>query len=325
MRRARCSGPALRSPIRSDAASTGIQALPGAASGRTDSVHFSINIPNFGDFADGRVVATVATTAEAAGWDALFVWDHVVHDKQMRQGQPFGDPWMLLTAAALATSRLRLGTMVTPVARRRPEQLARQVATLDAISGGRVIFGAGLGGPIEDEFASFGDTADPVVLAGRLDEGLELLSRYWSGETVEHDGPHYRVRETALLPATIQRPRPPVWIAGYWPNHRPMRRAAKWDGAVPLFKSARHGQTPTPEEVRELADYIAQQRGDRANDPFDIVVGGVSEPTAAADQIRSMEEAGATWWDERQAQTNPDHYSAEAVLRRAEAGPPAFC
>jgi alkanesulfonate monooxygenase SsuD/methylene tetrahydromethanopterin reductase-like flavin-dependent oxidoreductase (luciferase family) len=134
------------------------------------------------------------------------------------------------------------GTLVTPVARRRPEQLARQVATLDSLSRGRVVFSAGLGGPIEDEFASFGDTTDPVVLAERLDEGLGLLSRYWSGETVEHDGPHYRVRQTALLPATVQRPRPAVWIAGYWPHRRPMRRAAQRDGAVPLFESARHGQ-----------------------------------------------------------------------------------
>jgi alkanesulfonate monooxygenase SsuD/methylene tetrahydromethanopterin reductase-like flavin-dependent oxidoreductase (luciferase family) len=287
-------------------------------------VQCSINIPNFGDFADARTVAKVATAGEAAGWDALFIWDHVVHDKQRRAGQPFGDPWMLLTAAALATSRLRLGTMVTPVARRRPEQLARQVATLDALSGGRVVFGAGLGGPIEDEFASFGDTTDPVVLAERLDEGLELLSRYWSGETVEHDGQHYRVRQTALLPATVQRPRPPVWIAGYWPNRRPMRRAAEWDGAVPLFESARHGQAPTQQQVRELADYIARQRGDRAAGPFDIVVGGVSDPATAADQLGPLQDAGATWWDERQVQTNPDHHRADPVLRRVEAGPPAI-
>jgi alkanesulfonate monooxygenase SsuD/methylene tetrahydromethanopterin reductase-like flavin-dependent oxidoreductase (luciferase family) len=285
-------------------------------------VHFSINIPNFGDFADAHTVAKVATAAEAAGWDALFVWDHVVHDKQQRLGQPFGDPWILLTAAALATSRLRLGPLVTPVARRRPEQLARQVATLDGLSGGRVIFGAGLGGPIEDEFGSFGDTTDSVVLAQRLDEGLELLSRYWSGETVDHDGAHYRVRQAALLPVTVQRPRPPVWIAGYWPNRRPMRRAAKWDGAVPLFKSARHGDTPSPDELRDLVNYIAQQRGDRAKDPFDIVVGGVSEPTTAADLIGPLREAGATWWDERLAQANPDHYRAEPILRRIEAGPP---
>jgi alkanesulfonate monooxygenase SsuD/methylene tetrahydromethanopterin reductase-like flavin-dependent oxidoreductase (luciferase family) len=287
-------------------------------------MRFSVNIPNFGDFADARVVAQVARAAEAAGWDALFVWDHVVHDKQRRQGQPFGDPWMLLTAAALTTSRLRLGPMVTPVARRRPEQLARQVATLDALSGGRVVFGAGLGGPIEDEFASFGDTTDPVVLAERLDEGLELLSRYWSGETVDHVGKHYRVRQTALLPAAVQRPRPPVWIAGYWPNRRPMRRAARWDGAVPLFELARHGQAPAPEDVRELVGYIAGQRGDRAGEPFEVVVGGVSDPATAADLIGPLQDAGATWWDERQVQTNPDHYRADAVLRRIEAGPPVI-
>jgi alkanesulfonate monooxygenase SsuD/methylene tetrahydromethanopterin reductase-like flavin-dependent oxidoreductase (luciferase family) len=282
-----------------------------------------VNIPNFGDFADARVVATVASAAEAAGWDALFVWDHVVHDKQLRKGQPFGDPWMLLTAAALATSRLRLGTLVTPVARRRPEQVARQVATLDALSGGRVIFGAGLGGPIEDEFGSFGDTTDPVVLAERLDEGLDLLSRYWSGETVDHDGRHYRVRETALLPPTVQQPRPPVWIAGYWPNRRPMRRAAKWDGAVPLFKNARHGESPSPEDVRDLAGYIAQLRGERTNDRFDIVVGGVSEPSGG-DQLEPLREAGATWWDERQPQSTSDHFRAAPVLRRIEAGPPSI-
>jgi alkanesulfonate monooxygenase SsuD/methylene tetrahydromethanopterin reductase-like flavin-dependent oxidoreductase (luciferase family) len=287
-------------------------------------VHFSINIPNFGDFADARTVSKVATAAEAAGWDGLFVWDHVVHDKQRRQGQPFGDPWILLTAAALATSRIRLGPLVTPVARRRPEQLARQVATLDALSGGRVVFGAGLGGPIEDEFASFGDTTDPVVLAERLDEGLELLRRYWAGETVDHDGPHYRVRQTALLPATVQQPRPPVWIAGYWPNRRPMRRAANWDGAVPLFESARHGEPPPLGEVRDLAGYLAEQRGDRAAEPFDLIVGGASDASAAADQIGPLQEAGATWWDERQVQSNPDHYRAEAVLRRIDAGPPAI-
>jgi alkanesulfonate monooxygenase SsuD/methylene tetrahydromethanopterin reductase-like flavin-dependent oxidoreductase (luciferase family) len=285
-------------------------------------VRCSVNIPNFGDFADPRAVAQVAVAAEAAGWDALFVWDHVVHDKQARGRQPLGDPWMLLTAAALATSRIRLGPLVTPVARRRPEQLARQVATLDVLSGGRVVFGAGLGGPIEDEFGSFGDTTDPVVLAERLDEGLDLLARYWTGETVDHDGRHYRVRATELLPVTVQRPRPPVWIAGYWPNRRPMRRAAQWDGAVPLFESARHGQAPDPAEVRDLVDYIAGQRGDRAGEPFDIVVGGASDPASATDLLGPLRDAGATWWDERQVQTDPDHYRAAPVLRRIEAGPP---
>lgn len=295
-------------------------------------VRFSINIPNFGDFADARAVATVATAAEHAGWDGLFVWDHVVHDKVLRRGQPFGDPWMLLTAAALATTRLRLGTLLTPVARRRPEQLARQVSTLDAISGGRVIFAAGLGGPIEDEYGSFGETTDPGVLAERLDEGLELLQRYWSGESVDHDGRHYEVHDVTLLPATVQRPRPPVWIGGFWPRRRPMRRAARWDGAVPLFVDARHGQIPPLDQVRDLVDYISRFRADGAGEPdqpdrqYDIVLGGATpgESAKARDLIAPLADAGATWWDERQLQGSDDLYRLDSVLRRVEAGPPAL-
>jgi alkanesulfonate monooxygenase SsuD/methylene tetrahydromethanopterin reductase-like flavin-dependent oxidoreductase (luciferase family) len=289
-------------------------------------VRFSINIPNFGDFADSRTVATVAAAAEAAGWDGLFVWDHVVQDKSKRAGQPFGDPWMLLTAAALATSRLRLGTMVTPVARRRPEQLARQVANLDVLSGGRAIFSAGLGGPIEDEFGSFGDTTDPRVLAERLDEGLELLERYWSGEQVSHHGRHYRVHEVTLLPAPVQRPRPPVWIGGFWPHRPPMRRAARWDGAVPLFTDAGHGRLPPLEQVRDLVAYIARHRDEHAERPFEIVLGGASpaDPAEAREAIAALAEAGATWWDERQLPAGEDLYRQTAVLRRIELGPLAL-
>jgi alkanesulfonate monooxygenase SsuD/methylene tetrahydromethanopterin reductase-like flavin-dependent oxidoreductase (luciferase family) len=282
-------------------------------------MRYSVNVPNFGDFADPRTVATVARAAEDAGWDGLFVWDHVVHSKEMRRGLPFGDPWMLLTAAALATSRIRLGTLVTPVARRRPEQLARQVATLDVLSGGRVIFGAGLGGPVEDEFGSFGDETDPVVLAGKLDEGLGLLARYWAGERVDHDGPHYRVRDVELLPATEQQPRPPVWVGGFWPNRRPFRRAARWDGVVPLFASG-HGAPPTPEEVRDVAAYVGEHRA--GSDSFDLVAGGRTTPEAAADVVGPLAAAGATWWDERGLYESPDLYSRATVLRRIEAGPP---
>lgn len=288
-------------------------------------MRFSINIPNFGDFADARTVARVAQTAEEAGWDGLFVWDHVVHSKKQRQGQPFGDPWMLLTAAALATSRIMLGPLVTPVARRRPEQLARQVATLDSMSGGRVIFGAGLGGPIDDEFGSFGDETDPKVLAEKLDEGLDLLAQYWSGDTVNHDGRHYRVDDVTLLPATVQRPRPPVWIAGYWPRKTPMRRAARWDGAVPLFLDANHGVAPPVEELRELMGYLRGLRGDVAADtPYDVIVGGISDPADYRGVIEPLAEAGATWWDERQLIRGTDFYRLDPVLRRIEQGPPSI-
>lgn len=287
-------------------------------------MRYSINIPNFGDFADARTVAQTATAAEQAGWDGLFVWDHVVHDKEVQRGKPFGDPWMLLTAAALATSRIRLGPLVAAVPRHRPEQLARQVATLDAMSGGRVTLGAGLGGPADDEYGSFGDTVDRTVHAERLDEALELLTRYWSGESVDHDGAHYRVQATQLLPATVQRPRPPVWIGGFWPNRPPMRRAARWDGAAPLFADALHGVPPRPEQLAEVVSYIGKHREPTAAAPFEMVVGGLTpaDPVQARDIVGPLADAGATWWDERQLQTGGLIDSYEAVLRRIEAGPP---
>jgi alkanesulfonate monooxygenase SsuD/methylene tetrahydromethanopterin reductase-like flavin-dependent oxidoreductase (luciferase family) len=284
-------------------------------------VRFSINIPNFGDFADAEVVATVAEAAEAAGWDALFIWDHILYDRQARQS--LGDPWILLTAAALATERIKLGPLVTPLARRRPEQLARQVSTLDNLSRGRVIFGAGLGGPIEDEYGSFGEPTDARLLAGRLDEGLELLDRYWSGEPLTHRGRHYEVEDVALLPTPVQRPRVPVWIGGFWPHRRPMRRAARWDGAVPLFMSATHGHVPPLEEFRELVAFVRANRDADPSQPFEFVLGGPTPTNTARarDLLGPLSEAGATWWDERRP-IDDEIDRLEPLLRRIEAGPP---
>ncbi|MHA7957857.1 LLM class flavin-dependent oxidoreductase [Streptomyces sp. L500] len=287
-------------------------------------MRFSVNVPNFGDFSDARNVATLAVAAEEAGWDGVFLWDHVVHRKDFPR--PVGDPWMLLTAAALATTRIRLGTLVTPVPRRRPHQLARQVATLDRISGGRVVFAAGLGGPVEDEYGSFGEPTDEVLLAERLDEGLGLLEEYWTGEPVTHHGRHFHADDVALLPAPVQRPRPPVWIAGFWPHRRPMRRAARWDGAVPLFESAGHGSAPAVGELRDLVAYVHRHRpDDRRDAPFEVVVGGVSpgqDAAAARDVVGPLLDAGATWWDERLPLRDPRLSHLGTVLRRTEQGPP---
>ena len=284
-------------------------------------MRFSINIPNFGDFADAEVVAQLASATEASGWDALFVWDHIVYDRRARMR--IGDPWMLLTAAALATTRIKLGPMVTPVPRRRPQQLARQVSTLDNLSGGRVIFGAGLGGPIEDEYGSFGEPTDARLLAEQLDEGLDLLDRYWSGDPVSHEGRHYQARDVALLPTPVQRPRVPVWIGGFWPARRPMRRAARWDGAVPLFESATHGHVPPLDEVRDLVAYVRRHRDGDPDDSFEFVLGGPSaaDRAAALDLLGPLIEAGATWWDERRP-IDDQVDRLEPVLRRVEAGPP---
>jgi alkanesulfonate monooxygenase SsuD/methylene tetrahydromethanopterin reductase-like flavin-dependent oxidoreductase (luciferase family) len=179
--------------------------------------------------------------------------------------------------------------------------------------------------PVEDEFASFGDTTDLVLLAEHLDEGLDLLGRYWSGEAVNHDGRHYQVRDVALLPGSVQRPRPPVWISGFWPHRRPIRRAARWDGVVPLFDTAKHGHVPTVDQVRDLVTYVRQHREAR-DSPFEIVLGGLSpgDPAKAGELIAPLAEAGATWWDERQLQIGEDLDRLTPVLRRIDQGPPTL-
>ncbi len=150
-------------------------------------VRYGICVPNLAEFSDPRRVAALARRAEEAGWDGFFVWDHVV----FAYGVPeTADPWVLLTVIATATERIRLGPLVTPVARRRPGTLARQATSLDRLSGGRLIFGAGLGFTLPAEYGTWGESVDPRVVAGRLDEGLEVLARLWSGERVDFRGEH---------------------------------------------------------------------------------------------------------------------------------------
>jgi alkanesulfonate monooxygenase SsuD/methylene tetrahydromethanopterin reductase-like flavin-dependent oxidoreductase (luciferase family) len=287
-------------------------------------MRFAIDIPNFGDFADPRVVADLAGRAEAAGWDALFVWDHVTHRKALRRR--IADPWILLTAAALATSTIRLGTMLTPVPRRRVQKLAREVTTLDQLTGGRMVFGAGLGSPIADEFGSFGEPTDPKELAGRLDEGLAALDLLWSGEPVTFRGQHVIIDDVTFLPTPVQRPRVPIWVGGVWPARRPMRRAAPWDGAAPIMPFGDGGVPPQPDAgtTAEIHAFLAGCRaeGGREAEPFDLVMSGMSpaDPGAAEDLTAELAQAGATWWAEN---LWTDLESAAPMIRRAEQGPPA--
>lgn len=290
-------------------------------------MRFAVNIPNFGDFADPRLVANLAQEAENAGWDGLFVWDHVVHHKNLRR--EIADPWVLLTAAALATSRIRLGTMITPVARRRVSKLAREVTTLDRLTGGRMILGVGLGAPFEDEYGTFGETTDPVRLAAKLDEGLFALNELWSGEPVTFHGEHVVVDDVAFAPVPVQRPRVPIWVGGNWPAKRPMRRAARWDGAVPILKVQGldpEGNRKPPEVdaafVREVNAFLTEQRAGngKAGEPFDLCVCGSTTPGDAADRTGPLEQAGATWWQE--CRWNDELERAKPMFERVAAGRP---
>src|SRR5437588_2965172 len=206
-------------------------------------------VANLGTYADPRQTVRLALAAEEAGWDGLFLWDHLA----FVWGPPAADPWVTLAAVAAGTSRLRLGTMVTPVARRRPQVLAQTVATLDVLSGGRVVFGAGLGGVVS-EFGKFGEPTDAKVRAAMLDEGLDLLRRYWSGAEVTHRGEHYTVDGVKLAPTPVQE-HLPIWIGGNRPPS--LRRAARWDGWI-ADSSDPPGLTLTPDHVTRSIEALGR-------------------------------------------------------------------
>ena len=281
-------------------------------------MRYALNLPNFADYADARKVAALAAEAEAAGWDGFFVWDHMVYDK--RQRLPVADPWILLAAVVLATERLRLGPMVTPLARRRPWKVARETVTLDHLSGGRLILGVGLGTPAEDEFGAFGEPTEAATRAARLDEGLEVLTRLWSGETVSFEGRHYRVDQVAFQPTPVQRPRIPVFVAGVWPRRAPLRRAARFDGVVPLKVGAEELVMLEADELAELLEVVRAERP--GGGPFEVMVGGRTpgdDPAAARAVVEPLAAAGMTWWTE---ELEPRRGDLEAMWERIRQGPP---
>ncbi len=253
-------------------------------------MRYGVWVPNFGEYGDPRTLVALAVDAEAAGWDGFFLWDHVLRAETV----PIVDPWVALSAIAARTERVRLGTLVTPLPRRRPWKLAREVTSLDHLSGGRVILGVGAGSPPEPEFARFGEDPDPRVRAAKLDEGLEVLAGLWSGKPFRYEGRHYRVGEAEFLPTPLQTPRVPIWTAGMWPSRAPFRRAARWDGVFPLKRGA---ALLTPDDVREISRFVAARRGEGG--AFDLAVTGETpgdDPRKARGSVASFQEAGATWW-----------------------------
>lgn len=274
-------------------------------------MHHGIVVANLGDYCDPRVAVKLARTAEEVGWEGFFVWDHL----GFVWGAPSGDPWIILSAVAASTQRLKIGTAVTPLARRRIQVVANGLATLDLLSSGRVIFGAGLGG-VPREFAAFGDPGDVKERAARLDEGLTVLDRLMSGEEVTHNGRHYTVEGIRLAPLPVQRPRVPVWIGGE--AGPALRRAARWDGwlasATPLDGSI--SMSKSPAQIGEMVAGIQRHRTSDA--PFDVALDGYSEPEDDA-LPRAYAESGATWWLES---IHGRRGTVDEMLARVKAGPP---
>lgn len=279
---------------------------------------YAIDVPNFGDYGDPKTLVELAREAEAAGWDGFFIWDHIVLDLAMRE--PMLDVWIALAAIAASTERIKIGPMITPVARRRPWKLARETVTLDRLSNGRLIFGAGLGHPPEAEFDLFGETPHAKVRAQKLDEGLAVMTGLWSGQPFHYDGGYFNIAEVTFLPKPVQEPRIPVWIAGIWPNKRPFRRAAKWDGVVPITVGADGLPTqPTVDDVRQIRAYVAKHRP--SGEPFDVAIGGETpaDRVGAAGVVQPYADAGVTWWIE---QVNAWSGPLDEMRDRVRQGPP---
>jgi alkanesulfonate monooxygenase SsuD/methylene tetrahydromethanopterin reductase-like flavin-dependent oxidoreductase (luciferase family) len=270
-------------------------------------MRFGSYTPNFDFCGDARVLADLAHAAETAGWDGFFIWDH------LQFGEPTVDPWIALTAMALRTQRIRLGPLVTPVPRRHIAKLAREIISLDRLSGGRLILGVGAGFSALPDYTAFGDVGDPKLRAAKLDEALEVLASLLSGAPVRHVGVHYRVDCEAFEPP-LQRPRVPVWVAASWPAKKPLLRASQWDGIVPVNSM---GLEVPPEHLRHIVVAIREQRGD--NSAFDIVAFGKTRDPADTALVRDCAAAGATWWMESIFTRGN---SLAATRARIEMGPP---
>lgn len=277
-------------------------------------MQYGIYMSNYGAELSAQALAELAHEAEEAGWDGFFLWDQIHVSKSLRA--PVLDPWVTLAAIAVTTKQIRIGTTVTPVARRRPWKLARETVTLDHLSQGRLILTVGLGFPPEAEFAHFGEDPDPKVRAAKLDEGLDILAGLWSGKPFHYHGQYYQIEKTVFLPPTFQSPRIPVWVGGYWPNKAPFRRAARWDGAFPL----KIGGAMKKKDLEEILAYIQEFRSDSA--PFDLVMMGYTpgDDLEKARKIISPYQAGGlTWWLESLFQV---HDSIAAMRERIRQGPP---
>jgi alkanesulfonate monooxygenase SsuD/methylene tetrahydromethanopterin reductase-like flavin-dependent oxidoreductase (luciferase family) len=241
-------------------------------------VRHALYLPPFGELADPRVLVDLAVDAEGGGWDGVFLWDHVLRPA----GEPaeIADAWVALSAIATATSTIRLGPMVTPVVRRRPQKLAREVVTLDRLSQGRLVLGLGLGVDTSGELSKFGEVVDAAQRGDILDEGLEVLDGLWSGRRVDHRGPHFTVADVVFSPVAVQRPRVPVWLAARGSARRPVRRAARWDGLFPIDVDA--------DNLARMVEVVVGERG--GLEGFDIAVRALP-----GEDVSGLEERGATW------------------------------
>lgn len=291
-------------------------------------VRHGLLLPNAGYYADPARLVDVAVRAEESGWDGLFLWDHLMFARELRL--PMADAWTVVTAILARTTRLRSGPLMTPLARRRPWKVARETTTLDHLSAGRLVLGAGLGAEPDLDFGAFGEPTGLRTRAAKLDEALRVLSGLWRGTEFSHTGEHYRVDRATFLPTPRStdrhgHPAVTVWSAATWPASRigALRRAARFDGVAPMVRDDRgHLRGPEPAELTAILNRLAELAPAQSPDrPYEVVALDRSRPGTgqAADRTGLLAAAGATW---RIEAFDPWRRSPKELTGWLDAGPP---
>jgi alkanesulfonate monooxygenase SsuD/methylene tetrahydromethanopterin reductase-like flavin-dependent oxidoreductase (luciferase family) len=266
----------------------------------------SVDMMRYGAVIPGGSAAEqleLALLAEDSGWDGVFVWEAAYGP----------DAWTMLAAMAARTSRVRLGTMLTPLPWRRPWKVASQVAALDQLSGGRAILAVGVGA-VDTDLPDTGEVTDLRARAELLDEGIDLIRTLWDGGR-SYQGRHYRYETGRMDLSQAARPvqdRIPIWVVGVWPAPKSMRRALRCDGVIPQYRASE----PGPVDAAAMRAWLAEQG---VPDRFDVIADGetpAGEASAAASTVAEWAEAGCTWWLETRWS------AAETFRERIAAGPP---
>lgn len=279
---------------------------------------FGLNVINIWDKAEhvknpAEFLLNLAAAADRAGWDGFFLWDHITWF--MPAGMT--DPWTTLAAIANRTNNLRLGTIVTPLPRRRPQVVARQLITLDHLSNGRAVLGVGLGGDARD-YTAFGEEFNYKLLAEKLDEALDVITRLWSGKQVSHHGKHYTVEDVTFLPKPIQKPRIPIWVGGE--STGALKRASRYDGWV-IGGPAPSANQPgfSLDQLSKSVEKIKHYRG--KEDQFDVVYGMEfpEEEKLLKETVQKADSVGVTWMLEG---IYGLRFYAEQAMERVKEGPP---
>ena len=279
-------------------------------------MNFGITLPNT---LDPRILADLAREAEDSGWNGIFVWDSIDCEST-----PAYDTWIALTAIAMHTEHIRIGTFITAVTRRRPWKLARETVTLDHLSNGRLILSVGLGSIDCGEFSKVNEITDRKARAQRLDEGLEILTGLWSGLPFSYEGRHYQIREMTLLPPPVQAPRIPIWVVGAWLREKSMRRTLQYDGVIPSKINEDNTFTElSPKDIQAIKEYVEGNR--TKGEAYDIVMDGKTpghNHSKAVSMVMPFAEAGLTWWIEDEPCSTWRRGGVEGLRTRVRQGPP---